>query len=328
MQSARPRPARWELRKPERKASPAPLVSTMSSTGGAGTCSVPARGHGEGAGRALGADDGGRPCTYAIGHERERVGETVVVEEQHIGRVDELPVERAAAVVVVRGRTTPRRPAVVPRRAADDCARRGRSRPRRRRSGPPAYAPRAARARARARRGRWTAVPLRRVIRLRCCSLAPGAVSATTSMRSRSSLRQDLVGQVVGRRRKVRSVTRSPRRARCSALPAEVPPIARGVAQRRAPCAGGSPADGRGARGCSTTPDPRRTRALSSPHLLPSGRMERWPATSPPRARASPVGRWRWSGRSTRTIASSRSPSSPSARGCRSRRRTGWSGSW
>src|SRR6478735_5119923 len=73
------------------------------------------------------------------------------------------------------------------------------------------------------------------VIRFRCCSLASGEVSATTSMRSRSSLRRILSARSSVPTR-VRSVTLSPRRARCNALPADVPPIAVAWPEARTMC--------------------------------------------------------------------------------------------
>src|SRR3954452_23001050 len=63
------------------------------------------------------------------------------------------------------------------------------------------------------------------VIRFRCCSLEPDVVSARTSMPPRSS-RLRIFSANASVPTRVRKVTRTPRSARCSALPADVPPIA------------------------------------------------------------------------------------------------------
>ena len=65
MQSSSPRPARWAIRKPDRNASPAPLVSTMPLTDSAGTCSAPSVGHRGRPVGALGAHDRSRPREHA-----------------------------------------------------------------------------------------------------------------------------------------------------------------------------------------------------------------------------------------------------------------------
>ena len=95
------RPSSVPLSSPARNASPAPLVSTTSSTGAAGTSIQPSASSASAPARAVGADREPAPARDRVRQVRARVGQPRGADQQHVGGRHEVARVVGEAVVVV-----------------------------------------------------------------------------------------------------------------------------------------------------------------------------------------------------------------------------------